>query len=42
MLKIVLKTMSVSDRVIASSMMTGLAILMVEYSRTMALPAHFV
>lgn len=41
MFKIVLKTMTVSDCAIAFGMMASLAVILVQYSRLLALPAHF-
>lgn len=42
MIKTMRNTMTASDCIIAFSMMGGLAVLMVQYSRMLALPAHFV
>lgn len=40
--KMMIKGMSVTDRVVAGAMMTGLAMALVQYAQTLALPAHFV
>ncbi|WP_281041309.1 hypothetical protein [Methylobacterium nonmethylotrophicum] len=42
MLKTMRETMTVPDRIIAFGVMTGLAIVLVQYARMLALPAHFV
>ena len=40
--KMMTKGMTAMDRVIATAMMSGLALALVEYARITALPSHFV
>ncbi|WP_281287309.1 hypothetical protein [Methylobacterium terricola] len=42
MIKTMRNTMTASDCIIAFGVMTGLAVMLVEYARMLALPAHFV